>query len=96
MIYKKLQAQIGDTIHISDLMSLRYEKLAPDIGPVWHEIPAEDGDKNFEEGSFVEVTPDVWFVYDQGNWRMMSLHEHLEAQKQNNVLFNSEDYSEFL
>lgn len=94
MIYKKLQADIGDTVRVSDLMSLRYEKIAPDIGPVWHEIPAVEGKGNYEEGSFVEVTPDVWFVFDKGKWRMMNLHEHLEAQRQNKVLFNFEDHSE--
>jgi hypothetical protein len=82
MIYKKLVPNIGDTVRINDSMSLRFEKIAEDLRPVWHEIPPSEGDLHLEEGVFVSVTPDVWFVFEHGSWRVMSLAEHVEAERQ--------------
>lgn len=82
MKFKKFDARIGDTVRINDSMSLRYEKFADDLHPVWHEIPSNGHRRNYEEGTFVSVTPDVWFVFNHGAWRMMTPSEHLEAYRQ--------------
>ena len=82
MKFKKIDGQIGDTLKISDVMSLRFEKITEDLGPVWHEIPSTHENRKYDEGSFVEVTPDCWFVLDQGRWRMMSTNEHIVAARE--------------
>lgn len=82
MLFRKLQAKPGDTLRVSDLMSLRFEKISDDLGPIWHEIPATDETLKYDEGNFVEVTEDCWFVFDRGHWRMMSVNEHTEATRQ--------------
>lgn len=82
MNFKKYKARVGDVVKINESMSLVYEKIADDLGPVWHEIPSGGDEQNFEEGTFVSVTSDVWFVYDKGEWRMMTPNEHIEASRQ--------------
>lgn len=82
MNYKKIDAKIGDTLKVSDSMALRFEKFADDLQPVWHEIPVEESTRDFENGSYVPVTEDCWFVFDNGYWRMMTLAEHAEASRQ--------------
>lgn len=83
MKFKKIDARLGETVRINDSMSLRYEKFADDLLPVWHEIPSDGQMKNYEEGTFVSVTHDVWFVFNNGTWRMMTPSEHIEAYRQN-------------
>lgn len=83
MRYHKINAKIGDTLKISDSMSLRYEKIAEDLRPIWIEIPPNGEVQNYEDGTYVSVTPDVWFVFERGAWRMMNSSEHLEANRQN-------------
>lgn len=85
MKYQRFQAQIGEVLKISDRMSLRFEKIAPDVSPVWYEIPAEDGRWDFKEGTFIEVTDDIWFAYHLGRWRTMTQPEHIEAERQCNL-----------
>lgn len=82
MKYTKIKARLGDTIKINENMSLRFEKMAEDLGPVWHEIPPVPQNKEVEEGDFVQVTDDVWFVYENSRWRMMNHSEHVEAARQ--------------
>lgn len=79
MKYKPLQANIGDTLKISDTLSLRFEKIADDLQPAWLEIPAEGSTVQTQDGDYVAVTPDIWFVQDNGRWRMMSQEEHLRV-----------------
>jgi hypothetical protein len=62
-------------------MSLRSGKIADDLAPVWHEIPPMASTRVPEEGSFIDVTPDVWFVFDGGEWRIMTPGEHVEAER---------------
>lgn len=82
MKFKKFEAKVGDTVKINDALALKYEKVAEDLRPVWQEIPS-DGEKfSYEDGTFVSVTSDVWFVYDRGEWRMMTPSEHIEASRQ--------------
>lgn len=82
MKYKKLQARVGDSLRISDLMSLKFEKFSEDLSPVWHEVPPEPQTNIYDDGSFVEVTDDCWFVFDKDHWRMMTSNEHTEASRQ--------------
>lgn len=82
MNYKPLKAGLGDILNINEHLSLRYEKFADDILPVWHEIPPESGNVVPHEGDFVSVTEDVWFVYENGRWRVMDQKEHVEANRQ--------------
>ena len=83
MNFKKYNAKVGDIVRINESMSLVYEKIADDLRPVWHEIPSDGEKQDFEEGTFVSVTPDVWFVFDKGEWRMMTPTEHIAASRQN-------------
>lgn len=82
MKYVKIDARIGDTLKINEYMSLRFEKIADDLGPVWHEIPPIPQNRDVDEGSFVQVTDDIWFVFDKSEWRMMNHSEHVEALRQ--------------
>jgi hypothetical protein len=82
MNYKNLRPRPGDVIAINDQMSLRFEKLAADIEPVWLEVPRENSSIPYEEGSYIEVTNDVWFIYIHDEWRVMTKSEHLEAYRQ--------------
>jgi hypothetical protein len=92
MNYKMVKANIGDKLKINDNMSLIYERLADDLSPVWHEIPSVPGNKEVHEGNFVIVTDDVWFVYENFHWRMMTNSEHVEASRQVYMSgLNSED-----
>jgi hypothetical protein len=82
MKYQKINPKIGDVIAISEQMSLKFEKIADDLAPVWMEAPSEASTTQFDEGSYVNVTDDVWFVYDKQHWRIMTNSEHLEAKRQ--------------
>lgn len=79
MKYKPLKANIGDILKISDTLSLRFEKVAEDLQPAWLEIPAQSSTIDSSDGDYVAVTPDVWFVQENGHWRMMSQDEHLRV-----------------
>ena len=81
MKFKKYEAKLGDTVKINEYMSLKFEKIADDLSPVWHEIPSNGHAGKFEEGTFLSVTPDVWFVFENGNWRVMTPSEHVEATR---------------
>ena len=83
MRFKKFEAKVGDTVKINEAMALRYEKIAEDLRPIWHEIPSNGEKRSYEDGTFVSVTPDVWFVFERGEWRMMTPSEHIEASRQN-------------
>lgn len=82
MRYKNLRPKPGDVIAINDQLSLRFEKLAPDLEPVWMEVSQEASSINYDEGSYIQVTPDVWFVYVREGWRVMTMSEHQEAYRQ--------------
>ncbi len=79
MKYKPLKASIGDILKISDTLSLRFEKIAEDLNPTWLEIPAESSTIEAEDGEYVAVTSDIWFVQENGHWRMMTQAEHLRV-----------------
>jgi hypothetical protein len=81
MNYWKLKPKIGDVVAVSPEMSLKFEKIAEDIAPVWIEVPPEPSTMQFNDGSYLNVTNDLWFVYDQG-WRVMSHNEQHEAYRQ--------------
>lgn len=83
MKYVKLKARIGDVVTISDQMALKFEKIADDIAPVWREVPPEPTDKKFQNGSYITVTDELWFIYDHEHWRIMTANEHVEAYRQN-------------
>lgn len=82
MNYTRYIPKIGDSFQISETMSVLYEKIAEDLNPIWHEVPAQSGITDVEEGTFIAITPDVWFVFDKGKWRMMGQAEHTEASRQ--------------
>jgi hypothetical protein len=82
MRYKKLDAHLGDTLSINENMSLRFEKIAEDLIPIWHEIPPAQQNRDVQEGHFVQVTEDVWFVFENSKWRIMNHSEHVEAARQ--------------
>lgn len=63
-------------------MSLRFEKIAYDLQPVWQEIAYEPQTITCQDGHFVEVTPDIWFVLENGAWRTMTASERIDAQRQ--------------
>lgn len=89
MMYKPINAREGDIVQINEHISLRYGKVAADLGPIWQEIPSEPGNFVLEEGNFVPVTDDVWFVLENNHWRMMTQNEHVEASRQ--VFINKAD-----
>lgn len=91
MKYIRYLPKLGDTFQISDNMSIRYEKIAEDLRPIWHEVPPSPGIGPIEEGTFIAVTHDIWFVYDHAQWRIMSQSEHTEASRQMWLNFSSED-----
>lgn len=76
MKYYPLHAKVGDILKISETLSLRFEKVADDLLPIWYEIPVEESTIEGHEGDYVEVSPDICFVLDKGIWRMMSKEEH--------------------
>ena len=82
MMYKPINAHEGDIVQINEHISLRYGKVAADLEPVWQEIPPEPGNLVLDEGSFVPVTDDVWFVLENHYWRIMTQNEHVEASRQ--------------
>lgn len=82
MKYESINANPGDSIQINEIMSLRYDEIASDIGPVWHEVPSEKANLIPHEGNFISVTDDVWFVFDHGQWRVMTPAEQVEASRQ--------------
>lgn len=82
MNYRKIDAQPGSIVNLNENMSLKYEKIADDLGPVWQEIPPEPSNVEVKEGDFVQVTEDVWFVFVDSQWRMMNHAEHVEASRQ--------------
>lgn len=82
MKFKTIKALEGDVIQINENMSLRYGRVAEDLGPVWQAIPSEPGNLPIEEGNYVPVTEDVWFVLENQQWRIMSQKEHVEASRE--------------
>jgi hypothetical protein len=82
MMYKPIKAHEGDVVQINEHISLRFGKVASDLEPIWQEIPPEPGNLVVEEGNFVPVTDDVWFVLENHHWRMMTQNEHVEASRQ--------------
>lgn len=82
MKYVKLKPKLGDVIAISDDMALKYEKIADDIAPVWMEIPVQRSTVPYSQGTYVTVTEDLWFIYDHDSWRVMTMNEHTEANRQ--------------
>jgi hypothetical protein len=82
MNYWKVKPKLGDVIAISNDMSLQFVKLAEDIAPVWIEIPHEESTMQFNDGCYLAVTDDLWFVYQNQQWRVMTLSEHKEAFRQ--------------
>lgn len=82
MNYMKMKPKLGDIIAISSDMSLKFEKLAEDIAPVWIEIPHAPSTMQFNDGCYIAVTDDLWFVYEDHSWRVMTLNEHKEAFRQ--------------
>jgi hypothetical protein len=83
MKYQKIKPKVGDVIAVSDQMSLRFEKLAEDLEPVWMEVPLENSTHHYSEGAYFTVTQDVWFVFQNHFWRVMTMNERLEAYRQN-------------
>jgi hypothetical protein len=79
----KLKPKLGDVVTISDQMSLKFEKIADDLAPVWMEVPSEKSETLFSDGSYIAVTDELWFIYDQDHWRIMTSNEHVEAYRQN-------------
>lgn len=77
-----MKPKLGDVIAISSDMSLKFEKLAEDIAPVWIEVPHSPSTMQFNDGCYIAVTDEFWFVYENGNWRVMTLSEHKEAFRQ--------------
>jgi hypothetical protein len=82
MKFKKFKPKVGDILEINESMSLLYEKIAKDLLPIWHEIPSVPSNLWLEEGHYVSVTPDIWFLRVADGWRVMSLKERLEATRQ--------------
>lgn len=82
MNYRKMKPKIGDVIAISPALSLKYEKLADDIAPVWFEIPFEPSTVQFNDGCYITVTGELSFVYENGSWRVMGQSEQHEAYRQ--------------
>lgn len=82
MNFKPVAAQIGDVIEINKNMSMKYGPMGMGLRPVWHEIPPEKGSISPEEGHFIEVTEDIWFVFENGQWRIMSQPEHVSASRE--------------
>jgi len=82
MNYVKIKPKLGDVIAISSDMSLKFVKLAEDIAPVWIEIPYSPSTLQFNDGCYLAVTDDLWFVFENANWRVMTLSEHKEAFRQ--------------
>jgi len=82
MNYRKMNPKPGDVIAISSEMSLKFEKLAEDIAPVWIEKPYTPSTMQFNDGCYIAVTDDLWFVFENKNWRVMTLSEHKEAFRQ--------------
>lgn len=82
MNYRKLKPNLGDVVAVSKDMSLKFEKIAEDIAPVWIEVPPEPSTMLVNDGCYLSVTSDLWFVYDDKNWRVMTPNEHHEAYRQ--------------
>ncbi len=82
MNYRQMKPNLGDVIAISKDMSLRFEKVAEDIAPVWFEIPYEPSTMQFNDGCYLKVTNDLWFVFEDDHWRVMTQNEHKEAFRQ--------------
>ena len=82
MNYRKLKPKVGDVVAVSPEMSLKFEKIADDIAPVWIEVPPEPSTMQFNDGCYFTVTNDLWFVYEGNNWRVMGPNEHHEAYRQ--------------
>lgn len=82
MKYQKLRPKVGDVVAISDQMSLKFEKIADDLSPVWMEVPSEKSNMIFTNGSYIAVTDELWFLYDRDHWRVMTTTEHVEANRQ--------------
>lgn len=82
MNYWKLKPKLGDVVAISNDMSLRFEKIAEDIAPVWIEIPHAPSTLQVNDGCYLTVTNDLWFVFENKQWRVMTLNEHNEAYRQ--------------
>lgn len=82
MNYRKLKPKLGDVVAVSNDMSLKYEKIADDIAPVWIEIPSTPSTIQVNDGCYLTVTNDLWFVYENKEWRVMTLNEHNEAYRQ--------------
>lgn len=82
MKFLKFEPHIGDVLTVSDNMSLRFEKIADDLKPVWMEIPRIHTGMEAENGNYVIVTDDLWFVFENGYWRVMTMNEHAEASRQ--------------
>lgn len=82
MKFRKLKPKVGDVITISDEMSLRYEMIAEDLPPIWHEIPRAVQNLEPEEGNYLKVTTDLWFVFENGRWRVMNADEHVQIERQ--------------
>ena len=82
MNYRKMKPKLGDVIAINDVMSLKFEKVAEDIAPVWMEVPPEPSTMQFNDGCYLTVTNDLWFVFENNSWRVMNPNEHNEAYRQ--------------
>lgn len=82
MKFIKVKPKLGEVISVSDSMSLRYEKLAEDLSPVWMEAPPAESSGKYPEGSYIMVTNDLWFLYDHNSWRVMIMNERIEANRQ--------------